>query len=116
MTEEEFRAIAMSFPGVETGFNMKSTFFKVNGKDLARLLGDDNIMLTGVGPDEIDHLIESDPAAFHATQHLRAAKCIAARLAGLDGKVLRAMLERRFRELGKKAVVKAWDAGQAAPL
>ena len=83
MTEEEFRAIAMSFPGVETGFNMKSTFFKVNGKDLARLLGDDNIMLTGVGPDEIDHLIESDPAAFHATQHFRDAKCIAARLESL---------------------------------
>jgi hypothetical protein len=110
MTPNEFRAAALAFPGAVEGFNMRSTFFKVNGKDLARLLGDTDAMLTGVVPDEIDHLIERDPATFHATQHFRDAKCIAARLASLDPAVLRAMLERRFREVAKKAVVKAWDA------
>ena len=110
MTADEFRAVAMAFPGAVEGFNMGSTFFKVNGKDLARLLGDADAMLTGVGPDEIDHLIEQDPATFHATQHFRDATCIAARLASLHPAMLHALLERRFRELAKKSVVKAWDA------
>jgi hypothetical protein len=115
MTEDEFRDIAMSFPGAETGFNMKSTFFKVNGKDLARLLGGDEAMLTGIGPDEVDHLIEQDPTTFHATQHFRDAKCIAARLASLDPATLRSLLERRFREIAKKATVKEWDARRSSP-
>ena len=110
MTEGEFRAACLAFPGADEGFNMSSVVFKVNGKVLACLLGEGEAMLTGIGPDEIDHLIEADPATFHATQHFREAKCIAAGLAALDPARLRAMLERRFRELAKKSVVKAWEA------
>ena len=110
MTEAEFRAACLAFPGAEEGFNMASVVFKLNGKVLARLLGGGEVMLTGTSPDEIDHLIARDPATFHATQHFRDAKCIAAQLAGLEPTVLRAMLERRFRELAKTSVVKAWEA------
>jgi hypothetical protein len=110
MTADEFRAQALAFPGAEEGFNMGSAVFKVNGKVLARLLGDSEAMLTGVGPDEIDHLIESDPRTFHATQHFRDAKCIATRLASLDADMLRSLLERRFREIAKKTVVRVWEA------
>jgi hypothetical protein len=110
MTADEFRSIAMAFPGAVEGFNMGSTFFKVNGKDLARLLSDSDGMLTGVSTDEIDHLIEIEPAAFHASQHFRDSHCIAARLAGLDPAMLRSLLERRFRAIARKSVAKAWDA------
>ena len=113
MTEAEFRALALAFPGAEEGFNLGSVVFKVNGKVLARRLGDGEVMLTGVGPDEIDHLIEQDPATFHATRHFRDARCVAARLASLDAQALRALLERRFRELATKAAVKVWDAHRA---
>jgi hypothetical protein len=112
MTEAEFRAACLAFPGAEEGFNMSSVVFKVNGKVLARLLGEGEVMLTGVGPDDIDHLIEQAPTTFHATQHFRDAKCIAARLATLDAARLRPMLDRRFRDLAKKSVLKAWEAGQ----
>jgi len=114
MTADEFRAIAMAFPGAVEGFNMGSTFFKVNGKDLARLLSDSEGMLTGVSTDEIDHLIEIEPAAFHASQHFRDGRCIAARLASLDPAMLHSILERRFRAIAKKSVVKAYDAGEIA--
>jgi hypothetical protein len=110
MTEAEFRAACLAFPAAEEAFNMSSAVFKVNGKVLARLLGEGEVMLTGVGPDEIDHLIEQAPATFHATQHFRDAKCVAARLANLDAASVRAMLDRRFRDLAKKSVVKAWDS------
>lgn len=112
MTEAQFRAACLAFPGAEEGFNLSSAVFKVNGKVLARLLGEGDVMLTGIGPDEIDHLIDQDPATFHATQHFRDAKCIAARLASLDTAMLGALLERRFRHVAKKAVVKAWNAGR----
>ena len=110
MTADEFRAIATSFPGAVEGFNRGSTFSKVNGKDLARLLSDSDGMLTGVGADEIDHLIEIEPAVFHASQHFRDGRCIAARLASLDPAMLRSLLDRRFRAIARKSVVKAWDA------
>jgi hypothetical protein len=110
MTEAEFRGACLAFPGAEEDFNMSSAVFKVNGKVLARLLGDGEVMLTGIGPDEIDHLIEQAPATFHATQHFRDARCIAARPASLEPAVLRSLLERRFRELARKSVVKAWEA------
>lgn len=115
MSPDDLRAIAISFPGAVEGFNMGSTYFKVNGKDLARLLGETDAMLTGVGPDEIDLLVEQDPATFHASQHFRDAKCICARLASLDPAMLRAMLERRFRQLATRKVVALYDAGEGRP-
>ena len=113
MTEAEFRAACLALPGAEEGFNLQSAVFKVNGKVLARLLDEGEIMLTGVGPDEIDHLIEQAPATFHATQHFRDAKCVAARLASLDPAMLQELLERRFRAIAKKAAVKQWEAERA---
>ncbi len=101
MTEAEFRAACLAVPDAEEGFNMKSVVFKVNGKVLARLLGDGEVMLTGVGPDEIDHLVERDPATFHASQHFRDARCIAARLASLDPDALRSLLDRRVSQVAR---------------
>ena len=40
MTADEFRALCLALPEVVEGFNMGSTFFKANGKDLARLISD----------------------------------------------------------------------------
>ena len=33
MTEDEFRALCLSFPDAVEGINMGSTYFKANGKD-----------------------------------------------------------------------------------
>jgi len=93
---------------VEEGFNLGSAVFRTNGKVLARLIGDAEAQLTGVGPDEIDHLIEAEPEAFHAIQHLRDARYVAVRLAPARSATLRALLDRRFRELAKKSVLKGW--------
>lgn len=50
--------------------------------------------------------------AFHATQHFRAAKCIAVRLPPRKPEVLQSLLERRFREVARKASTKAHDVGR----
>jgi hypothetical protein len=110
MTEDDVRALALAFPGAEEGFNMGSVVFKVDGKVLARLLGGGQVMLTGIGPDEADLLVEAEPQVFHASPHFRDARCVAARLEALKPETLRALLERRFREIARKSTVKAWEA------
>ncbi|WP_068875676.1 MULTISPECIES: hypothetical protein [unclassified Phenylobacterium] len=113
MTEVEFRTLCLSFPEVVEGFNMGSTFFKANGKDLARLLGGDRAMFTGVPVEEVEMLVEAEPATFWADSHYRNARCLVAHLGPLTPEVARAFLERRFREVAKKAVLKSWDVARA---
>jgi len=113
VTEADFRALCLAFPEVEEGFNLGSAVFKTNGKVLARLLAADQAPLTGIGPDESDHLIEAEPAVFHATQHLRDARYLGVHLAHAAPETLRPLLDRRFRDLARKSVLKAWNG--AAP-
>ena len=113
MTEAEFRALCLALPQVVEGFNMGSTCFKANGKDLARLLGSDRAMFTGVPVEEVEMLVEAEPAAFWADHHYKQARCLVAHLGPLTPEAARGFLERRFREVAKKAVVRAWEAGAA---
>ena len=113
MTADEFRAHCLALPEVVEGFNMGSTFFKANGKDLARLLGGERAMLTGVPIEEIEMLVEAEPATFWADNHYKQARCLVAHLAPLTAPVAQGFLERRFRQVAKKTVLKAWEAGRA---
>ena len=110
MTEGEFRALCLAFPEVTEGFNMGSTWFKANGKDLARLLTGERAMLTGVPIEEIEMLVEAEPDTFWADNHYKQAKCLVAHLGPLAPDVARGFLERRFRQVAKKSVLRAWEA------
>lgn len=110
MTEAELRAMALDYPGAAEGFNMKSAVFKVNGKALCRLLDADRAMLTGVPAEEIELLTEAEPGAFWADAHFKGARCLAVTLSAVEGAALRPYLDRRFREIARKAEVAAWDA------
>jgi hypothetical protein len=112
VTEAEFRALALSFPGAVEGFNMKSAFFKVNGKDLCRLLDADEAMLTGVPVEEIEMLTEAEPATFWADAHFKGGRCLSVILSAIEAETLRPFLERRFREIAKTADVRAWAASR----
>jgi len=113
MTGDEFRALCLAFPDAVEGFNMGSTFFKVNGKDLARLLGGDRAQLNGVPIEEIELLTEAEPATFWADNHFKQAKCLVAHLGAIEAQAARPFLERRFRQIAKRAMVKAYDDGNA---
>jgi hypothetical protein len=108
VTEAEFRALALSFPEVVEGFNMGSTYFKANGKDLARLLGGERAMLTGVPVEMVEMLTEAEPEVFWADSHYKNARCIVARLPATTADLMRPFLERRFEQVAKKATLKAW--------
>jgi len=110
MTEDDFRALCLGFPEVVEGFNMGSTYFKANGKDLARILTGERAMLTGVPIEEIEMLVDAEPATFWADNHYKQTKCLVAHLGPLAPDAARGFLERRFRQIAKKSVLKAWEA------
>ncbi len=112
MTAEEFKALAMSFPGAVDGHNMGSDFVKVNGKDLARMLSAERVYFTGVPVEEVEMLTEVEPETYWADAHYKNARCIVAQLTSLDPAVARRLVERRFRQTAKKAVLREWDAGR----
>jgi hypothetical protein len=115
VTPAEVRAVIFELPGVEEGFTLGSSHFKVGGKVLVRLgarTGPDDLMLTGVGSDEADLLIEADPATFHTSQHYRDSSCILARIGPLKPDQLRGLLERRWLSLAPKMLIKARAAAR----
>jgi hypothetical protein len=114
VTEDDFRALCLAFPETVEGFNMGSTFFKVNGKDLARIVKGDRAMLTGVPIEEIEMLVEAEPAIFWADSHYKGARCIVAHLPPFSPDHARPFLERRFRQIARKADVRAWEAERGA--
>ncbi|MBU2029061.1 MAG: MmcQ/YjbR family DNA-binding protein [Alphaproteobacteria bacterium] len=112
MTRDEVRALLLSFPGVEDGVSYGEPSFKVAGKFFTWLRPklDDSIVVHLDNLDERELLIEMDPAAFHFTDHYRDYPIVLARIAAVDPVWLRAALERRWRKVAPKRLVKVYDA------
>lgn len=113
MTHDEVRALLFSFPGMEDGVSYGEPSFKVAGKFFTwmRPALDDSIVVHLNTLDEREMLIEMDPATFHFTDHYRHYPIVLARLASVDPVWLRAALEKRWRKVAPKRMVKAFDAG-----
>jgi hypothetical protein len=115
MTEDEMRAIVLAFPGVEEAMSYGSPAFKVKGKFLTRLRRDDkSLVIVGVSFDEREMLMEAEPGTFHITPHYKDYPSVLARMATLHPGSFRNFIERRWRELAPKTVVKAYDAERKA--
>jgi len=104
LTAAEARRIALSFPGTleKMSYGTPAIFI---GKQLFVRIGTrepDTLMLGASSFEARDLLIQSDPATFFVTEHFRSYKGLLARLKTLDRKTLRALLERRWREIAPK--------------
>jgi hypothetical protein len=114
MTPDEMDAIVMSFPGVEKGKSYGRPSYLVNGKFFTRLRREDNSMVVmEVSLDEREMLMEAEPGTFHFTAHYKDYPCVLARIDDLHPGSFRNFLDRRFRKIAKKSVVKEWDAAKA---
>ena len=110
MTPAEMEAIVMSFPGVEKGKSYGSPAYLLNGKFFTRLRRDDQSMvLMEVSLDEREMLMEAEPSTFHFTAHYKDYPSVLARLDRVDPGTVRGFLERRWRHVAPKRVVKAYD-------
>jgi hypothetical protein len=115
VTQDEMDAIVMAFPGAEKGISYGRPSYKVNGKFFTRLRREDESMvLLEVSFDEREMLIEAEPATFHFTAHYKDYPSVLARIATLHPGSFRNFLERRWRKIAKKSVVKDYDARASA--
>jgi hypothetical protein len=114
MTEDEVREIALSFPGVSEGKSYGAPAFVVNKKFFTRLRRDDaSLVLLEVSFDEREMLMEAEPETFHFTAHYKDYPSVLARIATLHPGSLRNFLDRRWRKIAPKTLVKAYEQEQA---
>jgi hypothetical protein len=112
MTEAEMDAIVMSFPMAEKGRSYGRPSYKVNGKFFTRLRReDDSVVLLDIPFDEREMLMEAEPQTFHFTAHYKDYPSVLARMASLHPGSFRNFLERRWRKIAPKKLVKERDAG-----
>lgn len=115
MTAEEMDAIVMAFPMTEKGVSYGRPSYKVNGKFFTRLRReDDSMVLMEVSFDEREMLIEAEPDTFHFTAHYKDYPAVLARIATLHPGSLKSFLERRWRKVAPKKLVKEWEAAAAS--
>ncbi|WP_304176614.1 MmcQ/YjbR family DNA-binding protein [Phenylobacterium aquaticum] len=114
MTPDEMRQIVLSFPGAEEGMSYGAPAFKVAGKFFTRLRKDDqSVVLTGIHIDEREMLMEAEPETFHITAHYKDYPAVLARIDSLHPGSFRNFLDRRWREIAPKKLVKEFDAAKA---
>jgi hypothetical protein len=110
MTEAEMRDIALSFPGVVEGTSYGQPAFLVNKKFFTRYRrADASMVLMDVSLDEREMLMEAEPKTFHITPHYKDYPAVLARIATLHPGSFRNFLERRYRKIAPKTLVKAWE-------
>ena len=114
MTVDEMRQIALSFPGCVEGSSYGHPSFVVNKKFFTRLRREDaSLVLLEVSFDEREMLMEAEPQTFHFTAHYKDYPSVLARLESLHPGSLHAFLERRYRKIAPKKLVKEWEAARA---
>ena len=114
MTIDEVREIVLDFPGCAEGTSYGQPSFLVNKKFFTRLRREDaSLVLLDVSFDEREMLIEAEPRTFHFTAHSKDYPAVLARIESLHPGSLRAFLERRWRKIAPRKLVREWDAARA---
>jgi hypothetical protein len=110
VTKAQLKTIALSFPGAVESPSYGYSAFKIEKKFFTRLRDeDDSIVLMVDSIDERDMMIEADPKTFFITDHYKNHPSVLVRIARIDAKTLRGMLERRWRAIAPKKLVKETD-------
>lgn len=111
VSHAELSRIALAFPAASEGTSYGKPSFLIQGKFFTRLRSeDDSLVLVVDSIDERDMLLESDPALFHITDHYRSYPVVLARRSAIDAFTLRGMLERRWRAIAPKKLVREYKA------
>ena len=108
ITKADLKTIALSFPGAREESSYGQPAFKIEKKFFARLRKEDaSIVWIVESIDESDNLLEMDPKTYFITDHYKNYPSVLVRIARLNETMLKKMLERRWRAIAPKALVKA---------
>ncbi len=112
VTPADVRTIALAFPGGNEQLKQRgtATHFYIGRKFFTWIRPEENSLVVTVGSlDERDQLLESDPRLFHITDHYRDYPAVLVRLDRASPKLVRTMLERRFRAIATRKLLVEWD-------
>lgn len=114
VTKAQFRKIALSFPETHEKPHYGKPSIFIGKKFFVRLREEDKSLLLILGSiDERDMLLEADPDTYFITDHYKNYPDVLVRLSRLDARTLRVMLERRWRAIAPKKLLKVLEEKKA---
>ncbi|MBV9045901.1 MAG: MmcQ/YjbR family DNA-binding protein [Alphaproteobacteria bacterium] len=117
ITEKQFKKVALSFPEAHEKTSYGNPAIFIAKKFFTRLRPeDDGIVWIVDSIDERDSLLEMDPKTYFITDHYKNYPSVLVRISRITLPMLHKMLERRWRAIAPKKLLKAVDdAAAAAP-
>jgi hypothetical protein len=117
VTKAQYKKVALSFPGGNEKQSYGKPSFFIDTKFFTRWRDEeDSIVLIVDSIDERDMLLEADPQTFFIMEHYRNYPSVLAYASKIDAKTLRGMLERRWRKIAPKKLLKEIGAMASAVL
>src|SRR6185503_9094068 len=115
ITPAQFKKVALSFPEAHEKSSYGNPSIFIAKKFFTRLRKeDDSVVWIVDSMDERDHLLEIDPRTYFITEHYRDYPSVLVRIARIDETMLKKMLERRWRKVAPRKLIKATDEAAAA--
>jgi hypothetical protein len=116
VTPAQFKKIALSFPEAHEKPSYGSPAVFVAKKFFTRLRKEDNSVVFIVGGiDQRDMMLELDPKTYHITAHYKDYPAVLVRMERISPNELQVMLERRWRAIAPKKLIREIDEKASAP-
>ena len=116
VTGAQLKKIALAFPEAHEKPSYGQPAFFIAKKFFTRLRAQDNSLVMIVdGMDSRDMMLELDPKTYHITDHYKDYPAVLVRMERVTAEEVRIMLERRWRRIAPKKLVKEADAKSAKP-
>ena len=116
VTPAQFKKIALSFPEALEKSSYGNPAFFIAKKFFTRYRKDDNSVVFIVdGIDTRDIMLELDPKTYHITDHYKDYPAVLVRMERITPDELKLMLERRWRRIAPKKLVKGIDDRLSSP-
>jgi hypothetical protein len=112
LSTREVRRIVLSLPGIEEGTTYGTPSFRVKGRFLARIDEKEGALILKVDFDRRDALMQEDPETFFITDHYVGYPMVLIRLATVQPRILRGLIEEEWRRLSSHRTVVAYDKHQ----
>jgi len=115
VTFAQVRTVALTFPGVEVGTSYGTLALKVRGRLLAREHQDLDCFVLRADLLDRQIMLQSAPGVFFITDHYRNYPWVLVRYAAVQARELPALIERAWRLVAPKTLVRNYDAGARGP-
>lgn len=108
MTKAQYRKIALAFPEAHEKLSYGQPSIFIAKRFFTRWRDEEGSIVLTVGSiDERDMLLEAAPEMFFITDHYRNYPHVLARRTRIDAKTLRGMLERHWRRIAPKKLLRS---------